>query len=605
MSDKKWTLLFEILAGNQGLVRAVGSSQSTIKRFVRQAQADFQSIGRAWSGTMGKVAGIGLGFGAGKILIDSAKLDHSLNQIAISAGKTRNEARAMKEELEGLGIKTGLKPEDLEQSFRSLVALTGSWDAAKNSISAVNTAVAVTGASTEELGQSLSVVADAFDLDLTKPKVAADLLGKMAAMGKGAGGLSHVAEMMNQISQNARQTGMGADSTLKFAGMIGQATKNPAQMSALAENVLRVFTNLRTIQHMRGVDIFDKVTHQRRDPLLILQEMQKQYEKLDDKGQNRFLMRLTGGDVRGARNLATLFSSGAVNSLDKLGVSLKDASNDFEKKLSEGLNDAQSQAKRLQNLLEHAADSFAEPVNKAVANLIQYAMDKQGLSGGQIAGLGTAAILSMWVGGRVAGRAGNALMSRFLGSKVGLAGGVAEGALLKQAGVTPVYVVNFSEMGGVGNALAGGKFQEYLPGFGGAAAGAGSGGIGAGAKGLGIAPLAYMKTLGLAGWSSIALPVTGMVLAGSLENKAYMKRRMAEIAWEKDKNREVPDSEKYNLFSDQAPAVSNKIGLNIFIDDKGRIISSSEGSDVSVNTKVKRGKFTTQAVADAMHAGVE
>jgi hypothetical protein len=208
---------------------------------------------------------------------------------------------------------------------------------------------------------------------------------------------------------------------------------------------------------MKGVKLFDDQGN-RRSPLLVLQDIQKQYEKLDAKAQSKFLMKLlNGGDPRAMRSLAFLFESGAVNSLDKLKSTLDSSGGRIEEKLPEAINNAADQAARLKNLLGRAADSFANPINKAVADLVQYGMDKKGLSGGDIAGLGTAAILAGWVGKRVIGRK----LGKLFGGGLGTVGGIAEGEALRNMGIQPVFVVNASEIGG---ALTGNSTNAIPPG---------------------------------------------------------------------------------------------------------------------------------------------
>ncbi len=506
MSDKKWTLFLEIMAGNRSLQDAVRSSQSSVSKFKAQAKRDIDSVGRAWNSAMGKAAAIGVGLGVGKLMIDSAKLERSLTRTALSSGRTKEEAKGMKEEIESLGIKTGQSSESLEQAFKTMVSLTGSWDVAKQSLAAVNTAMAVTDVSAEGLGQSLAIASEAFHIDLNKPQAASDLLNKMAAMGKGAGGLSNVAKMFSEISLRASMAGMGADSALQFIGMIGNVTKNPAQMDAVAESTLRMFTNIRALGRMRGVKIFDDSGKQR-DPLLILKEVGDVYKKLGDKDQARLLNKLFNGDARAMMGLQAVFNSGALDKLAELKKNMDSSTGGLEKKGSEGLNNMVDQAARLKNLLEKAADSFVNPINKAIADVIQYGMDKQGLNGKQIAELGTAGILTAWLGGRMLKGAAGSMINKLLGSKVGLAGGVAEGALMSKMGVTPVYVVNFSEMGG----MAGLSSAMGIP-----------------DKNLAAMMPSAVSMLPWMTIAAVALPSVAMIASAYFANQKSMEKRQAE-----------------------------------------------------------------------------
>jgi hypothetical protein len=601
MSDAKWTLALEILADNNKFRQSINSSQSSIKRLVTQARADFSGMGRAWNSTMGRFAQIGVGIGFGKILLDNARLEHSLTQIALAQGKTKAAGMTMKEALEHESIRTGVDTEGLKDTFNEFTRLTGSWDAASASIGSLNTAIAVTGAEGNELGRTLAVASDAFNIDLTKPKAASDLLNKMSAIGRGAGGLSNISSMMSSIAVPASMAGMGLDSTLKFIGMISQITKSPEQMMAYSENIMRLFTNLRTLGRMRGIKLFDE-KGQRRDPLLVLKDIQTQYEKLNDKAKSKYLMHLMGNDPRAMRPLQFLFESGAVNSAKKLQDTLDKSADGLEKKLPQVINNAETQAKRLKEVLTHAADDFAEPINRTLANFIKGAIDKGNLKDVGGVGLGSAALgtlIATYFGGKWLKELGGSF-GNMLGGKMGLVSGVAEGTLLKQAGITPVYVVNFSEFGGLNTGgFSGGKFEEYLPTAGTATPTKGDKAISM----FGKSAIKWLGGLGVTGWTTMTLPVVGMALAGKYAHDQYMKKALAEKEWNKSK--EIPESDKYNFSFENNNPIQNKIHLALFIGENGQVVSKTSGGAVDVTTDIKRGKFASKAVIDRMYTGSE
>jgi hypothetical protein len=372
---------------------------------------------------------------------------------------------------------------------------------------------------------------------------------------------------------------------------------------------------------MKGVKLFDDQGN-RRSPLLVLQDIQKQYEKLDAKAQSKFLMKLlNGGDPRAMRSLAFLFESGAVNSLDKLKSTLDSSGGRIEEKLPEAINNAADQAARLKNLLGRAADSFANPINKAVADLVQYGMDKKGLSGGQIVGLGVAGGLSAWLVKRIASRNVSALLNSigFKGSVGGLGtlGGIAEGKALQAAtGVMPVFVTNWGDGSAVfsGPGMSGGKWQEYanFPIIGGGAAGAG---IAASIAAI-AGPVALTLLAGGAIWAIVKNELD-LMARDKMEAEIY-KRTGINPHITNDFNATAKDNREaamkdalsgkdYNFgdmfYKAEKQSTFNDIRMDLYIGADDRVYSKTKGSNVGLDINVKRGKFDGQAVADRMFVG--
>ena len=454
MSDKKFTIAAEIIARSASFKAGMRDAQSSLNTWTKNARSSVNSLKGAFSSLGGKLASIGLGFSAFEIIKGSAQLDKQLNRLGISAGKPKEEIKGLREQIEKIGIKTGQNVGELANGFEKVFQLTGSWDIARKAIDSVGTAVAVTGANTDLLAESLAVAQTSFGIDLTKNGAASGILNKLAGIGTGAGGLSNVAGIFNEIAPLANLSGMNFDETTKLISTIAQVTKNPAQMSEYAQQTLRLFTNLRAITSKKsslGKLIFDE-SGNRKSPLETMQSINNLYSKLNDKNRTSLMQQLVGADPRAMRSVQMILNSKAL--LNPQPVK----SINLEERLPQVLDNAIDQANRLKNTLEEAGEKFAAPINKALANMVHYAIDVKGLKGLDIAGLGLSAAGIAWLGSRVL-KGG---LGKFLGGKAGVAEGVAEGSLLKQIGVMPVYVVNFSEMSGAGG-LSGGSFQEYLP----------------------------------------------------------------------------------------------------------------------------------------------
>jgi hypothetical protein len=277
------------------------------------------------------------------------------------------------------------------------------------------------------------------------------------------------------------------------------------------------------------------------------------------------------------RSLQMLFDSNALKSGDSITSKLNSAAGGLERKLPSAINNAADQVSRLRNALDHAADPLIEKLNDAIAGATTYLMDKKGMSGTEIAGLGAAAGLGAWlVGRRVKGGVG-----RMLNGVAGTAAGVAEGkALQMAAGVTPVFVTNWPGSGGIGGGGGGpsGGWQEYI-GLG--------GGVGDGA---GASKLPWWKTgatkigglVGSAGGAqaiaaALAVPVTaaiGMIVAGKIGQDQFFKARygvsMDEFA------------KAGHLVEPAAPSFNAQSNVNVFIDGQkvkpSKVVSSNRGS---------------------------
>ena len=493
MSDDKLTLALRLIANNSVFKSVLGGSQQDVNRFVVKSREQFASLGRAWNSVAGKMAAVGLGFGAFEIVKGSALLERQLNRIALSAGKTKVEAKGLREHLEGLGIKTGQDVGQLANGFEKLFSLTGNWDIAKKSIEAVNTAVTVTGANTDILAESLSVAQTSFGKDLSKKGAPSEVLNKLGAIAPGAGGLSNVAGIFNEIAPMAALAGMDFNSAIAFIGEISEVTKNPGQMGEMANQTLRMFSGLKGLTNKKGSLgqlIFDPKTGEKQNPLVVLSKIKTLYDSLSEKKKVDLMMAL-GADPKSMKSVQLFLESTALNKGSEFKRKIDSSGNALETKLPAAIDNAADQAARLKNLLTEAGEGLAAPINKALANAIQFAMDKGKLSGLDIAGLGVTAAGTAWLGSNLL----KGTIGKFLGGKTSLAGGVAEGGALRQVGVTSVYVVNYGEIGNASAVPMGGKLQEFLP-KAAVPAGAGAAGVGAAVASIAV-PLVVGSAIGI------------------------------------------------------------------------------------------------------------
>jgi hypothetical protein len=446
LNDKKYTVATRIIADSTSFKSGVRESQSSLRRFVASSKKDIDSLKRSLTSTAGKLASIGLGIGAFKIARETALLDKQMGRIAISARKSAQEAGRLRDEIESLELRTGKDAGLLATAFEEIFALTGSWETARQAISAVNTTISTTTASSTQLAEALATAQTNFGLDMSGKGAAQAFFNKLAGVGAGAGGMGNVATILKNIAPLAQLANMNLDDTIKLISSMSEVTKNPEQIGFYTEQILKTFTNIKAITNKKGGFgklIFGEKAEQRA-PLEVLQGMKELYDGLSGADRIGFLNKITGGsDLRGIKSIQMLLESNALKNIKNID------SINLEKNLPAALNNAVDQASRLKAALEDTAEAFAKPIDRAIANAIKWALDEKELSGGEIIAGGAAAALTAWLGGRyLKGATG-----KLLAGKGGVAMGVAEGLALSKAGVMPVYVVNFSEMPGAGLGL--------------------------------------------------------------------------------------------------------------------------------------------------------
>ena len=459
------TLAMTLALKNQQFVENVTKSERSIKRFANSAKSDFESIKKSFNSTAGRITQLGAGFTFAKIISDSAKLDKSLIQIRQTAGATITQQVALRQQLMTMSMKTGRSVEDLRDGFNGLVQSGLTWKESAATIEAINTAMAVTNAQSTTLGSALTVAGTAFQFDLSKPGQAVELLDKMTVAGRlGNAELESLSDIFARVAVNSKAAGMSFEKTLAFVETLSMVERQPERLATLADSTLRLFTNSRyskTAENATGVKFFD-TKGSRRDAMDVLKDLKAKYDTLTtDKQRSGFMEKAFGkADQDTIKGLRTLFDGKMLSQADDFEKKIKDASGTLKKDLPATLMNAADQANRLKNTMREAADKFAMPINKVLADLIAFSVDKDkgNLNGKDIAGGLTVAVLMGWLLKRkLPGKAGNAI-----GGLMGTGVGVAEGlALQKATGVAPVFVVNWpAGMGGNGDGIPGGILNK-------------------------------------------------------------------------------------------------------------------------------------------------
>jgi hypothetical protein len=612
VSQDNLKLYIEFLAKSGPLTDALKKSGTDVKSWAKNSKHEVESLNQSFDKIKGKLEAIGIGFGAYEILKGSAKLDKAVNQIGVSSGQSRERIAEMREEVDKLGIRTGIGGERVADMFGNMVKLTGTWEGARASLGALNDASKVSLASADTLGRALSAASQSFDLDLEKPKQAAALLDKISALGVGAGGAENVAAIYAQSSMMAKLSGMSSDSLLTLVKMGSSVTKNPEQISYITEQVLKLFTNLRSMSKFKGIKLFDDQGN-RKDPLQVLKEISAQYSSLDEKARAKLLFHIAGGgDPRAMRSLQMLLESGAVGKSGDVSKSLIDSAGFVEKHLDDAMNNAVDQAAKLKYLLEEAGESFARPINKVLANGLNQLMKSPekgglGLSGMDLIGGTVAAGGLAWVGSqilkrRLTGKGGAAAggVSKFLEGEGSIGANIAKGKLYEQLGVQSVFVVNMPGGGfGRGSGYDDDLPHLPIPGVGGSL----PGGVGKGAwykyAGSGLSGGIASRVMGVLGPVGMAAATTYMIegavsgLTNIVSGGKYQNYAEAIVdlfnggkigkAWDAAHgNAHSSGNELQNNFQSK---LNNNVAVVVNVDGKNIPVSS-------VTTKNGRGSFS-------------
>ena len=471
MGDEKLQLAMVITGNSSGAKAAFADLAGTSSRSASKIRAETNSIKSAWSGVMGKLAAIGFTVGAAKIIHDSAVFQKQLLMIGVSAGKSSADVDSLKNRIRKLTVESGGDAGQLAAAFDLVRKRTGSWDIAEASIGAINTAMAATGSNAETLSGAMSAASKSFGIDFTKAGSALDFFNKLSAAGQGAGGLESVAGTFEHMAARAQVAGLSAQSTMQLINAMGQVQSDPEQAGMMAENVLRMFTNLRSLSNKKSGGfrniLFDP-SGTKRDAVDVMKSIQAEYNKLGDesaggsrKKQDMFLARLTGGmDTRSLMGFQALLQKADFNKAAAAGP------DNLQKKMRDATNEMLANINKIKAALATSADPWLKKLTGGISNVAGYA--SKNMSGGEIAATGIATIIAAGVGENLLkGWAG-----KMLKGASGTAAGVAEGrALQMAAGVTPVFVTNWPGGGiatgigmpaALGLPLAGGKMAGVL-----------------------------------------------------------------------------------------------------------------------------------------------
>lgn len=456
MSKRDLSLALRLYADAARFVSGLTQAEGGVRRFSQGAKREFDALKGALGSIQGQLATLGLTTGAVASIMQSARMDKGLTQIGQTAGMTSAEVAALRGELFSLAGETGQLVDDLQQGFNNAVQSGLNFREALPVIAATNKAMAVTGANADRLTGSLTVASTAYQFDLSRPNMALSLLDKMTVAGRlGNAELENLSAIFGRVGVNAASAGLSFDKTLGFIEALSLVERAPERLATLADSTLRLFTNLNYMKEAaKATNVrFFEADGARRDPVAVLRDIKKEYDKLKtDKDRALYMQKAFGkADLDTIKGIRTLLGGDMLDKVGEFSKAIGGAGGTIEKNLPEAIANAVDQTGRLKTELRKAADDFAKPINEAVSQSIKWGLDKKengglGLDGKEIAGGAAALALGTFAAARYGGKAISGLARRFGGT----AAGVAEGKALEQAaGVTPVFVVNWpASMGG-------------------------------------------------------------------------------------------------------------------------------------------------------------
>lgn len=490
------TLAMKLSADASRMTAGLLNGERGIKKFSSVAKREFESIKNSVSSVEGKLASLGVTIGVTASIMQSARLDKSLTQIGQTAGASEAEVAGLRKEFFRMAQETGQGVDGLEDGFNNAVQSGLKFKEALPVIDATNKAMAVTNASADKLTSSLTVASTAYSFDLTKPKMAINLLDQMTVAGRlGNAELENLSDIFARVGPGAASAGMGFNQTLAFIEGLSQIERQPERLATLADSTLRLFNNLKYMkdaQKATGVKFFN-ADGSRRDAVAVIGDIKKQYDKLDtEKKRAVFIQKAFGqADLDTIKGMRVLLSGEMLNTIKGFTSQIEQAGGTLERDLPKAINNSVDQVGRLKAALRSAADDFAQPINDVIAKATKKLLDKKedggmGMDGKDLllAG-GGAALLTV-----LTAKYGSKAIAGIAGKVSGVGAGVATGkALETAAGVTPVYVVNMGE-GGMGGTLP--VLPDAVKTTAGTAAGSTITAAGVSTAALALAPLALM-----------------------------------------------------------------------------------------------------------------
>lgn len=425
-----------------------GTQLRTLRRLAAGVADEFRRIRGLAGSAQGQLAGLGVGVGVVSGLTGSAKLDRQLIRTQQTAGMSMQQREEWRGEQWRLAKTYGIEREQVQTGFDTLIASGLSYDKAKASAGAIAQATAVTGADSGILAKALVTGSSAFDIDLSKPNAAVDILQKMIVAGRlGNAELENLSSIFPKVGQDAKSAGMSMAQSLSFVETLSLIELEPDRLGTLAQSTLRMFNNgtyQKNVTDKTGVQFYnkDKSTRNAQDVFL---DLQRKYKTLkNDKARAKFIDVVFGKmDQDTQKGIKAFLTGDRLENFAKSTGDIENAKPVFDSDLADNVNSATGVAGRMKATLGEAIDRMSKPLNQSFADFGTYLLDDMKLSGEQMLGAGIATGIGGYYAGRGLKAGGGALLNKFLGGPETLKN-IAVGKVLEEAtGVSSVFVTNW------------------------------------------------------------------------------------------------------------------------------------------------------------------
>lgn len=425
-----------------------GTQLRTLRRLAAGVADEFRRIRGLAGSAQGQLAGLGVGVGVVSGLTGSAKLDRQLIRTQQTAGMSMQQREEWRGEQWRLAKTYGIEREQVQTGFDTLIASGLSYDKAKASAGAIAQATAVTGADSGILAKALVTGSSAFDIDLSKPSAAVDILQKMIVAGRlGNAELENLSSIFPKVGQDAKSAGMSMAQSLSFVETLSLIELEPDRLGTLAQSTLRMFNNgtyQKNVTDKTGVQFYnkDKSTRNAQDVFL---DLQRKYKTLkNDKARAKFIDVVFGKmDQDTQKGIKAFLTGDRLENFAKSTGDIENAKPVFDSDLADNVNSATGVAGRMKATLGEAIDRMSKPLNQSFADFGSYLLDDMKLSGEQMLGAGIATGIGGYYAGRGLKAGGGALLNKFLGGPETLKN-IAVGKVLEEAtGVSSVFVTNW------------------------------------------------------------------------------------------------------------------------------------------------------------------
>jgi TP901 family phage tail tape measure protein len=194
------------------------------------------AVGKAGLATLG----VGGSVLAGAAVTEQLKLDEQVRRLAIAGrgpGETGRDPEQLRKQITGIGMQTGIAPEQIAAGAQAFVAKTGDIETATANMKNFAIVAQATGSSVEDVASTAADLSQKFDIKGTNEM--ADALAVLAFQGKkGAFELKDMAEQFPEMAAAAQRAGLRGVGGMRTLGGLAQIARQSTGSGAEASTAL-------------------------------------------------------------------------------------------------------------------------------------------------------------------------------------------------------------------------------------------------------------------------------------------------------------------------------------------------------------------------------